>query len=434
MDLPLILNLLAIFVLLIFSGLFSGSETSMTGVSRARMHTLAQQGNKRAEEVNALSLMKERMIGAILIGNNLVNILASALATSALIQIFGDAGVVYATLGMTALVVIFAEVAPKTYALRNPDRTALAVAPVMRVVTAVFGPPAAAVQVVVNGALSLIGGRAGRHSEQEDYEEELRGAIELHEGEDEEIMHERQMLRSILDLDSVEVSEIMTHRRNVNTVDVEQDPDVILDQVLASPHTRLPLWKGDSDNIVGVLHAKALLRAVQASKGDMSEINVQEIANPPWFIPDTTDLLSQLHAFRLRQEHFAIVVDEYGEVLGVVTLEDILEEIVGDIEDEHDVAVEGVEPLSDGTVVVNGEVTIRDLNRKFEWRLPDEEASTIAGLVLYEARRIPETGQFFFFHGFRFEILGRQGNRITLMKMQKLDDTAEGEESEEKSA
>ena len=294
MDLPLILNLLAIFVLLIFSGLFSGSETSMTGVSRARMHTLAQQGNKRAEEVNALSLMKERMIGAILIGNNLVNILASALATSALIQIFGDAGVVYATLGMTALVVIFAEVAPKTYALRNPDRTALAVAPVMRVVTAVFGPPAAAVQVVVNGALSLIGGRAGRHSEQEDYEEELRGAIELHEGEDEEIMHERQMLRSILDLDSVEVSEIMTHRRNVNTVDVEQDPDVILDQVLASPHTRLPLWKGDSDNIVGVLHAKALLRAVQASKGDMSEINVEEIANPPWFIPDTTDLLSQL--------------------------------------------------------------------------------------------------------------------------------------------
>ncbi len=424
MDLQVLLSIIAIIVLLLISGFFSGSETSLTGASRPRMHNLEQQGNPRAGIVNRLWKRKERLIGAILLGNNLVNILASAIATGIMIRYFGDTGVLYATAIMTALVLIFAEVLPKTYALHNTDRLALSVAPVMRVLTMVFAPISLAVEVIVRLTLRLFGMRVDRPYSG-DSEEELRGAIDMHSG-DEEAKHERHMLRSILDLDELVVEEIMVHRRNVFAIDADLPPKRIVEEVLASPYTRLPLWRGDSDNVIGVLHAKALLRSVQAAGGELDKLDIAAIANPPWFIPESTDLFSQLHAFRERQEHFAIVIDEYGEMLGIVTLEDILEEIVGEIEDEHDVSVEGVDRLQDGSAIVSGDVTLRDINRKCEWSLPDEEASTVAGLVLHEARRIPDVGQVFTFHGYRFEILGRERNRITLLKVAKQsDDTPE---------
>ena len=420
MEPELIISIGAILVLLVFSAFFSGSETALTAASRHRMHLLAQQGVQRAEAVNHLFGRKERVIGAILLGNNLVNILASALATSVLIGLFGEAGVAYATLVMTLLILIFAEVLPKTFALNQADRTALAVAPILRVAVVVLGPVTSAVQTIVQGTLRLAGFDQAAINIDEHSEEELRGAIDLHSGAGQEVLHERQMLRSILDLADVEVEEIMTHRKNVVMIDIDQAPAKIVEAVLASPYTRLPLWRENPDNIVGVLHAKALLRAVQAVS-NIDELDLLAVANDPWFIPESTDLLSQLEAFRNRHEHFAIVVDEYGEVLGIVTLEDILEEIVGEIEDEHDIEIEGVQVLADagddGGVVVEGTVTIRDLNRRFEWRLPDEEASTIAGLVLHEARRIPVVGQVFVFHGFRFEILGRQRNQVTSIKI-----------------
>ena len=427
METELLLSIGAIFALLLFSAFFSGSETALTAASRHRMHLLAQQGVHRAETVNHLFSERERVIGAILLGNNLVNILASALATSTLIGLVGEAGVAYATLGMTLLVLIFAEVLPKTFALQRADRTALAVAPILRVAVVVFGPVTSAVQTIVRATLRLAGVRASDDASDEHYEEELRGAIDLHAGEGQEVRHERQMLRSILDLADVAVEEIMTHRRTVVMIDIDQPPAKIVEEVLASAYTRLPLWRENPDNIVGVLHAKALLRAVQ-KVDQINDLDLLAIANDPWFIPESTDLLSQLEAFRSRHEHFAIVVDEYGEVLGIVTLEDILEEIVGEIEDEHDVEIAGVQTIDvadgSGGVVVEGTVTIRDLNRRFEWRLPDEEASTIAGLVLHEARRIPVVGQVFVFHGFRFEILGRQRNQITSIKVTPQDSEA----------
>ena len=415
MEIEILLSIGAIVALLVLSALFSGSETALTAASHHRMHTLEQQGVERAQRVNLLFRQKERVIGAILLGNNLVNILASALATSVLIGLFGDAGVVFATLGMTLLVLIFAEVLPKTYAIQRADSTALAVAPVLHAIVVVFGPITSAVQSIVQATLRLARVKHDPAGSDESSEEELRGAIDLHSGTGEEVRHERQMLRSILDLADVEVEEIMTHRKGVVTIDADQPPAKIVEEVLASPYTRLPLWRDNPDNIVGVLHAKALLRAVQAEK-DLTDLDLLAIANDPWFIPETTDLLSQLDAFRSRHEHFAIVVDEYGEVEGIVTLEDILEEIVGEIADEHDVEIEGVQVAKED-IIVEGSVTLRDLNRQFEWRLPDEEASTIAGLVLYEARRIPEIGQVFVFHGFRFEILGRQRNQITSIKI-----------------
>jgi Mg2+/Co2+ transporter CorB len=413
--------------MLVLSAFFSGSETSLTAASRPRMHTLEQDGNHRAAVVNRLWERKERLIGAILLGNNLVNITASALTTSLMIGWFGDAGVAYATLGTTFLVLIFAEVLPKTYALHNADHSALTVAPLLRPIVLILGPITLSIQFIVRWTLHLFGIDLTANLAEHIAEEELRGAIELHSGMGKEVKHERQMLRSILELDDVEVEEIMTHRKNVVAINVDQPPAKIVDDVLASPYTRLPLWQGDSDNIVGVLHAKALLRAVQANPSNLDSLDVASIAATPWFIPESTDLLSQLQAFRSRHEHFAIVVDEYGEVLGIVTLEDILEEIVGDIADEHDVHIEGVQPEKDGSLLVDGQVTIRDLNRQFDWYLPDDEASTIAGLILHETRRIPDVGQIFVFHGCRFEIVGRLRNQITSVRLERLNDDGTNE-------
>ncbi|MDK9721347.1 MAG: HlyC/CorC family transporter [Rhodospirillales bacterium] len=402
--------------LLVLSAFFSGSETALTAASRPLMHQLEQGGSKRARHVNKLLAKRETFIGALLVGNNMVNILASALATSVLIGLFGDAGVAYATAAMTAVVVMFGEILPKTYAITHADRAALVVAPVVRVLVAVLLPLLRIIQRLAWGMLRLGGVRHPEH-DMERALVELKGAIDIHTEGAEDIKHERAMLKSILELADVDVGEIMTHRKSAYTIDLGQQAGVIVEQVLASPYTRIPLWRDNPDNIVGILHAKDLLRALNVQKGDAEALDFTQLAAPPWFVPDATSLLDQLQAFRDRHEHFALVVDEYGAIMGVVTLEDIIEEIVGDIADEHDVAVAGVRPQADGTLIANGQVTLRDLNREFEWRLPDDQAATLAGLILFESRRIPEAGQMFLFHGFRFEILRRHRNQIALIRI-----------------
>jgi len=419
----------AILLLLVLSAFFSGSETALTAASRARMHQAARQGNKHADIVLALIAERDRLIGAILLGNNLVNILASALATSLLLRLVGETGVVYATLLMTMLVLIFAEVLPKTYAIAQSEKMALFVAPVIRMVIIVFSPVVTAVQFIVRMTLRAFGIEISHEITTELHEEELRGVIELHEGEDPEIQQERSMLRSILELDDVEVGEIMTHRRNVVMLDVQKDVGENVDAALESPFTRLPVYQGEADNIVGVLHAKSLLREVRARNGNVEDLDLAAVASDPWFIPDSTSLLDQLEAFKKRREHFAVVVDEYGTFMGIVTLEDILEEIVGDIDDETDVSMPGVRPQPDGSYIIDGTVTLRDLNRDLDWELPDDDASTIAGLVLHEARMIPEPGQSFVFHGLRFDILRRQRNQITALKVTPMSEEGEQDQA-----
>lgn len=408
---------LAIFVLLILSGFFSGAETALTAVSKHVMHQMEQNGDHRAITVNALHEDKERLIGAILLGNNLVNILASALATSLLIRLFGDHGVVYATVVMTLLILIFSEILPKTYAIRNANRMALFVAPIIKPVIAVLAPITLTINALVRHLLIFIGAGSSSDESREAAEEELRGAIELHDGDEPSVKQERDMLRSVLELTEVQVEEIMTHRRNVVAIDIDLPSEEIVRQVLESSYTRIPLWKKDPENIIGILHAKALLRELMRRGGDSKDVDILSICTTPWFIPEQTLLLDQLQAFRDRREHFALVIDEYGSNMGVVTLEDIIEEIVGDIDDEHDVEVIGVTAQGDGSYLVDGSVTLRDINREFEWDLPDEEASTIAGLVLHESRRIPEVGQSFMFHDFRFDIVDRQSNQITQIRV-----------------
>lgn len=411
------ITILVIAVLLIASAFFSMAGMAMTAASRPRLHALARQGSHRARLVNEIRAQSERLIGTILVGTNLVNILASALATSALIAIYGEVGIAYATAAMTVLVLVFAEILPKTYALNNPDRVAVVLAPALRPLIALLNPVTRAFSALARSTLHVFGVPVKTELGTAESEQELRGAIELHKGPEPEIKEERKMLRSILDLDDVEVGQIMIHRKNVIMLDVDRPASEIEAQVLASPYTRLPLYRDEPDNVVGVLHAKAMLRALQAVGGDVTKVDILAIAAKPWFIPDTTSLLGQLRTFRERREHFALVVDEYGTLMGIVTLEDILEEIVGDIFDEHQAAVVGVRAQPDGSYLVDGSVPIRDLNREYDWELPDAEASTIAGLVLNEARRIPEVGQEFTFHGFRFSVLRRQRNQITLLRV-----------------
>ena len=428
MSLDLLLIMLAVVALLFCSGFFSGSETAFTATSRARMHALEKEGDGRAKLVNRLISAPERLIGAILIGNNLVNILASALATTVFLEAFGAAGVAYATLAMTALVVVFAEVLPKTFAIYSPDRVALTVAPVLRVFVILFSPIARVVQSIV----SLILGRSAADGAGEmlvTAHDELRGAIDLHHREGGVVKDDRDMLGGILDLRELEVADVMVHRTKMQSVSADDPPSRLIDEILKSPFTRLPLWRGEPENIVGVLHVKDLLRDLHREGVSVDDIDVLALANDPWFVPDGTNLQDQLNAFLKRKAHFALVVDEYGEVMGLVTLEDILEEIVGQIADEFDVVEAGIRPQSDGTVNVDGTIPIRDLNRHMDWDLPDDEATTIAGLVIHEAQTIPEPGQAFTFYGFRFEILRKQRNQITAMRITRLARPSDGQTS-----
>jgi len=410
----------AVPLLVVLSAFFSGSETALTAASRARMLALEKSGDRRAGIVSRLIRERERLIGAVLLGNNLTNILASALATSLFLALFGQAGVVYATLAMTLLVLVFGEVLPKTLAIGDPDRVSRAIAPVVSVVVALFSPVVTAVQFFVTGLLRLAGWNASEGKSILSPAEEIRGQVDLLHAEGSVVKAERDRLGGLLDLSELDVSDVMVHRTGMHTIDADEPIGAIVDDILACPFTRVPLWEGEPENIIGIVHVKDLLKALKAAGGAVEAIDIRAVASKPWFVPDTTSVPDQLNAFLKRKVHFALVVDEYGEVQGVVTLEDILEEIVGDIADEHDVAVEGVRPQPDGSVNVDGSVPIRDLNRAMDWDLPDEEATTIAGLVIHEARIIPEPGQAFTFHGFRFQVLRRNRNRITALRIMPL--------------
>jgi Mg2+/Co2+ transporter CorB len=406
------LSILAIVVCLLLSFFFAGSETALMAFSRARMLRLEKIGNRRAAIVNRLLDARERLIGALLLGNNVVNIAASALATGLFLLWFGDVGVIYATVVMTVLVVVFAEVLPKTVAINDADRVALMAARPIDVVVRLLGPVLTAIEAVVRWILKLAG--VGTTDQPMlSAHEELRGAVDLLHKEGNVEKLDRDMFGGLLDLRDLTVSDVMIHRTEMITVNVDEAPQAVVEAVLAAPVTRVPLWRGSSENIVGILHAKDLLRAIQAARGDLSKVDVASLARPPWFVPDIRPLSEQLKAFRRRKTHFALVVDEYGEVMGLVTLEDILEEIVGDISDEHDIVIAGAKTQPDGSVTIDGAVPIRDLNRLMEWNLPDAEATTIAGLVIHEARAIPDVGQSFTFHGFRFRVLKKERNRIT---------------------
>jgi Mg2+/Co2+ transporter CorB len=378
---------------------------------------LEKNGDWRAALINRLLASRERLIGTTLLGNTLVNIGASAFATSILVAITGDRGAIYATGLMTVVLFVFAEVIPKTVAINYPDRTSLLVARVISFFVAVFAPVLIGVEVLVRGLLKLAGLDTSHRQSILSGHEELKSAVDLLHREGGVARSDRDMFGGLLELRDLEVSDVMVHRTKMLALNADLPPQDLIREVVAAPYSRLPLWRDEPENIVGVLHTRDLLHALDAAGGDVANLKVESIALEPWFVPDTTPVQDQLQAFLKRKTHFALVVDEYGVVMGLVTLEDIIEEIVGDIADEHDVIVQGVRMLADGSAIVDGSVPIRDLNRAMSWDLPDEEATTIAGLVINEARAIPESGQVFTFHNFSFEVLRKTRNRIASLKI-----------------
>lgn len=407
-----------IVTLLVCSSFFSSSETALTAASRVRMHAAEKDGDRRATVVSRLMNMRERLLGGILLGNNLVNILASVLTTKLFTNAFGDGGMalVAATGVMTALILVFAEVLPKTYAISQPDKLALIVARPISLIIKLLSPIVLLVQVIVNVVLRVFG--IDTNASAWTAADEIKGAVDLHLQEGGVAKRARDQIYGVLEIGELAVEDVMIHRSNLSMVDLASPTDELIKGVLASGHSRLPVYANDSDNVVGIIHVKDLLAAV-AKSGDTSTVDIKKLLRDAWFVPETTSVVKQLRAFQSKREHFALVVDEYGALMGVITLEDILEEIVGDIQDEYDEELAGVTRYKDGSATVRGDIAIRDLNRAMDWKLPDDEAVTIAGLVIHESQTIPTTGQTFAYHGYRFEILKRERNQIQSLKVRK---------------
>lgn len=418
----------AILILLVLSGFFSGSETALTAASRGKLRSAADKGSKGAERALVITEDNERLIGSVLLGNNVVNILATSLATAVLTKLFGQNGVAAATLIMTLLVLIFAEVLPKTFAITYPEAVAARVARPIAMIVFVFSPIVSAVRYLVRGVLFVFGVRTDPDSNILAVREEIAGALQLGHSEGIVQKEDRDRILGALDLNERTVEEIMLHRSGIEMIDASLPPQDILSQILQSPRTRLPLYRDEPENVVGIIHAKDLLRAMHKLMGGGEEnaqglaaFDVMKVAMPAYFVPETTTLDDQMRNFLKRKTHFALVVDEYGGLQGLITLEDILEEIVGEIADEFDDhEEEQIEATSDGAYIVDGAMTIRDLNRAHDWNLPDEEANTVAGLVIHEAQLIPVESQVFSFHGFRFEVLSKAENRLATLKIRKL--------------
>ncbi|HKK86291.1 MAG TPA: HlyC/CorC family transporter [Roseovarius sp.] len=429
LDLAFWITAGSILMLLVLSGFFSGSETALTAASRGKLRARADKGDKGANRALEITEDNERLIGSVLLGNNLVNILATSLATAMFTRLFGESGVALATLVMTLLVLIFAEVLPKTYAITNAEPAASRVAPVIGMVVRVFSPVVSTVRWLVRGVLRVFGVQTDPDSHILAVREEIAGALYLGHSEGVVEKEDRDRILGALDLGERAVEEIMLHRSQIEMINAEDDPQAILDQCLQSNHTRLPVYRDDPDNIIGVVHAKDLLRAMHklvlggdaVSTAALESFDISDVAMKPYFVPETTTLDDQMRQFLRMRSHFALVVDEYGTLQGLITLEDILEEIVGEITDEFDPdADHPIRRSEDNQFLVDGAMTIRDLNRATDWNLPDEEANTIAGLVIHEAQMIPDTSQVFNFHGFRFEVIEKADNRITKLKIRKL--------------
>mgnify|MGYP001191885319 CR=1 FL=1 len=418
MTTSLIIAAIVIGALILLNAFFSAAETALTGASRARMAMLEREGDKLAARVNKLNENRERMIGAVLLGANLVQVAASAISSSIFGTLYGNLAPLITTVVLTPLLLIFGEVGPKTLAITSADNIARFVALPVQWMVRFLAPIVSAVQWIVNGGLKLFGVRVDENIDVlVAARAEIAGAVELHAEEGGVEAEQKQRLLGALDLSELSIADVMIHRKAIKSLDIDLPPREIIAQAMSSPHTRLPLYKDEPDNIVGILHARDLLRAISEHGRDGFDVN--EVKRTPWFTPVTTSAEDQLAEFLRRREHFALVVDEYGALMGLVTLEDILEEIVGDIKDEHDIAVQGVRPQPDGSVNVDGSVPIRDLNRAMNWDLPDEEAVTVAGLVIHEAQSIPDPGQRFAFHGYRFQVLRRQRNQLTALRVER---------------
>ncbi len=409
-----ILLLICLTLLVIISGFLSGSETALTASSKPRILLKFKKGNKRAKYLLKLLDNLENVISALLLSNNLVNILASSLATAVLYDLFGVSGIFYATIIMTIVIVIFAEILPKTYSLGKPNRTSLQIAPIIFYLSKLLYPLIFLINLIVK-KIFLKKKKEDNKFSDEQSEEELQSVIDMYKTSNPDSEHEKDMLQSILTLNDTTVEEVFTHRKNIYSIDSSLEIDEIIKKINSSRFTRIPFWKNNPENIIGLLNVRTL--NIDLSKKESSKEIIFDKISKPWFIPETTNLLEQLAAFKNKKEHIAFVVDEYGELLGLITLEDIIEEIVGEIVDEVDLGNEQFTKIDDGTIITNGESNLKDLYKHFDLDAPLSEASTISGQILEIAKRIPLYGEEVKDDYFNYKVLSHSRKQISKIEV-----------------
>jgi Mg2+/Co2+ transporter CorB len=409
-----VILIICLFILIVLSGFLSGSETALTATSKPRILLKLKKGNKRAEYVLKILNNLDNVISSLLLSNNLVNILASSLATAVLYDLFGVSGIFYATLIMTILIVIFAEILPKTYSLNRPTRTSLLISPIIYYLSKILYPIIFLINLIVKN-IFLRNQKNDNKIKDEQSEEELQGVIDMYKTSSPDSEHEKDMLQSILTLNDITVEEVFTHRKNIYSIDRSLDISEIIKKINMSRFTRIPVWKKNPENIIGLLNVRTL--NIDLSNKESSKEIIFEKISKPWFIPETTNLLEQLVAFKKRKEHIAFIVDEFGELLGLITLEDIIEEIVGEIVDEIDAPDEEFKKNNDGLILTNGDKNLRDLYKYFDHDLPSSDASTISGHILNLAKRIPLYGEIVKDEYFIYKILSHSRKQISKIEI-----------------
>lgn len=413
---------ISVLTLILLSALFSCFETSITATSRAKIHRLKNEGSKRAAILENLLKNREKVISTMLLGNNVINILASTLAANFFLKLFGDAGLVYATATMTVLVIIFAEVLPKNLAIKNPDSIALFFSPLINILVTIFYPFTQAVQKIVDAFLGVFTTKNKRKSSAIELEE-IRDTVNLKHMEGSIYKYDKDMIDGILDLSDIELGEIMVHRKEIESINIDLPIKEIVRQALNIVYTRIPLWKGNKENIVAILNVRKLLKALHLSGQDFGEnfekFDLTSITSEPWFVPNTNSLRSQLFAFRKKKKRFALVIDEYGSLLGLVTLEDILEEIVGEIKEQNEISEINLVKIKSGAYKIAGKMLIRDINKKLEWNLDEDDAHNLTAFIINKLGRVPEEKENFTIEDYNFQILKKRGQDLILVKVKR---------------
>lgn len=413
----LAVHLFSVLTLLICGALISCFETSITAISRAKIHRLATSGNKRAKRLQNLLQQRDHVVSVMLLANNVVNIAASTLTTSLLLQIFGEIGLVYATVFLTVIVIVFGEILPKNIAIKSPDGVALFFSFLIFYLFKIFAPIIGVVQKFVSFPINLIFGQPTQRDKEAELEE-IRDTVDLKAKEGVIFKYDKDLLDGVLDLSDTEISEIMVHRRDIRSLNIDLSISEIVSQVNDLNFTRIPLWKGDKENIVAVLNVRKLLSGLYFHKGEIEDFDFSSATSEPWFVPSSNSLRTQLFNFRKKKKRFALVVDEYGSLVGMITLEDIIEEIVGEIKEQDDKSTIGIIKTKSGAYKIPGRMLIRDLNKKLELDLPeDEDAHNLSAFIISSLGRIPSEKETITIGNHTFQILNKKGSDLILIKV-----------------
>lgn len=407
------LLLIILGVLIVLSAFFSSSETSMMSLNRYRLKHLSKEGHKGARRASRLLERPDRLLGTILVGNNIVNILAASIATVVAVQIWGEAGIAIATIGLTIVILIFGEITPKTLAALRPELIAFPVSIILQVLQKILYPVVWVCGSISNQLLRLLGVNVSADAGDQLSVEELRTVVrEAGLG----ITRSRQnMLLGILDLEKMTVNDIMIPRNEAIGIDLEDSLSSINSQLRTCHHTRLPVFQGDINNVTGIVHMRSIARLL--SRGDLTKENLISACKEPYFVPESTPLHTQLFNFQKQKRRIAIVVDEYGDVIGLVTLEDILEEIVGEFTSDMLLPSQDIHPQDDGRFVIEGGSAIRAINRQLKWKLPADGPKTLNGLITEQLESIPETSVCLTIGPYRMEILQTKDNMVKSVRV-----------------